>query len=44
MLPDSGESEKWGEKREFTDGVDVAPVGLHLGVLEGVAVDLAGAG
>ncbi|KAB8106833.1 hypothetical protein EE612_041336, partial [Oryza sativa] len=27
-----------------TDGVDVAPVGLDLGVLERVAVDLAGAG
>lgn len=28
----------------LTDGIDVAPVGLHLGVLERVAVNLAGAG
>lgn len=41
---DSGEGKERREKREFTDGVDIAPVGLDLGVLQGVAVDLAGAG
>ena len=29
---------------ELTDGIDVAPVGLDLGVLKGVTVNLAGAG
>lgn len=33
-----------GGEGEVTDGVDVAPVGLDLGVLEGVAVHLAGGG
>jgi hypothetical protein len=27
-----------------TDGIDIAPVSLHLGVLEGITIDLAGAG
>ena len=28
----------------ITDGIDIAPVSLHLGVLEGITIDLAGAG
>lgn len=32
-------------KREvITDGIDIAPVSLHLRVLEGITIDLAGAG
>lgn len=31
-------------RRVLTDGVDIAPVSLHLRVLEGITVDLTGAG
>ena len=43
-MPDSGDSEKVRRREGITDGVDVAPVGLDLRMLERVAVDLAGAG
>lgn len=43
MSPESSKGEKWGGREGITDGIDVPPVGLDLRVLEGVAVDLAGA-